>query len=497
MEGLTLRPGEKNPLLPILAAAFLLGGYGYFLMRNTAFSVGGSDSSGYMNTAWRLMAGTLVSTPRTLQRYALPDDLLQIFTPLGFVEGPRPGTMAPYYPSGFPAHMAAAALLLGWQRGPFLVAPLTALLSVLLFYLLARELSLSRTWAAAAAAVFAAWPVLIGQAIQPMSDSTATFWALAAVLCAVKARRRNAWALGAGAALGIAVLVRPANLLLVIPLGFALPVTLRALALFLTGGIPFAAALAAYDIHCYGSPLQSGYGKAGLLGAVSLGNFPPRFRHYGGWILRSLTPLIPLAWIGFGADRRAAWRDRALLLSWFASFFLFYCLYEPYDSFWFVRFLLPGVPGLILGAFLAARDLAMRRPRRHSLTAVGVASLIVVFWAEARSTGAVGLLNTAHYESVYPQICAWAAETLPARSVVLSMAASGALEHYTDLAYARWDWIEPAKFPDLRRRIEERGGHWFALLFPFEAEEMFKQPRGRWKKIGVLRDVGLYELEKD
>ena len=77
------------------------------------------------------------------------------------------------------------------------------------------------------------------------------------------------------------------------------------------------------------------------------------------------------------------------------------------------------------------------------------------------------------------------------------MAASGALEHYTDLAYARWDWIEPAKFPDLRRRIEERGGLWFALLFPFEAEEMIKQPRGRWKKIGVLRDVRLYELQRD
>ncbi len=291
-------------------------------MRNTAFSVGGHDSSGYMNTARRLVAGTLVGAPRTLQRYALENDLLQAFIPLGFVEGPRPGTMAPYYPSGFPAHMAAAALLLGWQRGPFLVAPFAALFSLPLLYLLARELSLSRAWAAAAAAVFALWPVLIGQAIQPMGDSTATFWALAAVLCAVKARRRNAWALGAGAALGIAVLVRPTNLLLALPLAFALPVTLRALALFLTGGVPFAAALAAYDLHCYGSPLRSGYGKAGLLGAVSPGNFPPRFRHYGGWILRSLTPLIPLAWIGLAADRRTAWRDRALLLSWFASFFL-------------------------------------------------------------------------------------------------------------------------------------------------------------------------------
>src|SRR6266498_607495 len=127
-----------------LACALLLAGYGGFLLRYTSFSVGGSDSSGYLNTARRLASATLVSRPRTLERFALPDELLQIFIPLGFVEGPRPGTMAPYYPSGFPAHMAAAALLLGWERGPFLVSPLAALGSVLLLYLLAREVSLPR-----------------------------------------------------------------------------------------------------------------------------------------------------------------------------------------------------------------------------------------------------------------------------------------------------------------------------------------------------------------
>jgi hypothetical protein len=412
MEGLTLR-GKSGLLLP-LAAALLIGGYAFFLVRNTAFSVGGSDSSGYMNTARRLVAGALVGPPRSLERFALANDVNQIFIPLGFVEGPRPGTMAPFYPSGFPAHMAAAAMLLGWQRGPFLVAPLAAALSALLFYLLARELSLSRAWAAAATAVFAGWPVLIGQAIQPMSDTTATLWALASVLCAMKARRRNAWALGAGAALGIAVLVRPTNLLLVVPLAFALPTTLQALALFLSGGIPFAAALAAYNLHCYGRPLQTGYRKIGLLSAIAIGNVPPRFRHYGGWILRTLTPLIPLAWIGFAANRRAAWRDRALLVSWFAVFFLFYCLYEPYDSFWFVRFLLPGVPGLILAPFVVARDLALRMPRRRWLAAAGAAALLVVLWTEFRSTRAVGLLNAARYESVYPEICDWAARTLPA-----------------------------------------------------------------------------------
>jgi hypothetical protein len=478
-----------------LACALLLAGYGGFLLRYTSFSVGGSDSSGYLNTARRLVSGTLVSRPRTLERFALPDELLQIFIPLGFVEGRLPGMMAPYYPSGFPAHMAAAALLLGWQRGPFLVAPLATLFSLPLFYLLARDLSLTRVWAAAATAVFAAWPVLIGQAILPMSDTTATFWALAAVLSAVKARRRTTWALVSGAALGIAVLVRPTNVLLAIPLAFALPVTIRTLALFLTGGIPFAAALAAYDLHCYGSPLVSGYGKTGLLGAVVIRNFPPRFRHYAGWILRSLTPLIPIAWIGFAADRRAAWRDRALLLSWFASFFLFYCLYEPYESFWFVRFLLPATPGLVLGAVLAVRDLAEKLARSRVTGPVSIALLLLVLFVEGRAVRRVGILGMADGESIYPRICAWAARSLPADAVVLSMSASGALEYYTSLSYARYDWIQRDQFPQLRASFERRGGRVYALLFPFEVEDLARRLPGRWKKLGVLRDITLWELE--
>ena len=479
--------------LPFAAAAFLLAVYGLFLLRNTAFSVGGSDSSGYINTARRLLSGTLVSRPRTLDRFALPADLVQSFIPLGFVMGPRPGTMAPYYPSGFPAHMAGAALIAGWERGPFLVSPLAALGSVLLFYLLARALSLSRAWAGGGAVAFAAWPVLIGQAIQPMSDTTAAFWALAAVLCAVKARRRTAWALGAGAALGIAVLVRPTNVLLAIPLAFALPITVPALALFLAGGVPFAAALAAYNSHCYSNPLQSGYGN--LFGAIAPGNFPPRFRHYGGWILRSLTPLIPIAWIGVAADRRAAWRDRALLISWFASFFLFYCFWEPYDSFWFVRFLLPAAPGLFLGAVLVGRDLAERLAWPRVTVPVSIALLLLVLFVEGRAVRKVGILSMAEGESIYPRICAWAARTLPADAVVLSLSASGALEYYTSLSHARYDWIQREQFPRLRAAFERRGGRVYALLFPFEVEDLARRLPGRWKKLGVLRDVTLWELE--
>jgi len=478
-----------------LVGSFLIAGYGVFLLHYTCFSVGGSDSSGYLNTARRLVSGTLVSRPRTLDRFALPDTLVESFIPLGFVSGPRAGTMAPYYPSGFPAHMAGAAMLSGWERGPFLVSPLAALGSVLLLYLLGRELSLPRAWACAAAAVFAAWPVLIYQAIQPMSDAVATFWALAAVLCAVMARRRLFWAAASGAAIGIAVLVRPTSVLLVLPLAFALPFSGRAISLFLGGGIPFAAALAVYDLHCYGDVLHSGYGKAEVREAIALRNFSPRLRHYGGWIFRTVTPLVPLAWLSLLFDRKPPWRDRALLLSWFGSFFLFYCLYEPFDSFAFVRFLLPAAPALVLGAVLAVRDLADKLARPRVTAPVSIALLLLVLFVEGRAARRVGILGTAEGESIYPRICAWAARTLPADAVVLSLSASGALEYYTTLSYARYDWIQREQFPQLRASFERRGGRVYALLFPFEVEDLARRLPGRWKKLGVLRDVTLWELE--
>jgi len=337
---------------------------------------------------------------------------------------------------------------------------------------------------------------MIYQAIQPMSDVVATFWALAAVLCAIKARRRLLWAAASGAAVGIAVLVRPTSILLVVPLALALPLSIRAISLFIGGGVPFAAALAVYDLRCYGDVLQSGYGKAGAREAIALRNFSPRLRHYGGWISSTVTPLAPMAWLSLLFDRKPAWRDRVLLLAWFGSFFLFYCLYEPYDSFSFVRFLLPAAPGLFLGAVLAVHDLGERLAAPHRVTGLAsIALLLLVLLVEGHAVQKVGILGTAEGESIYPRICAWAARILPADAVVLSMSASGALEYYTSLSYGRYDWIQSEQFPQLRASFERRGGCLYALLFPSEVEDFVKRLPGRWKKLGVLRDITLWELE--
>jgi hypothetical protein len=476
-----------------LLGAALLAGYGVFLVRHAAFAVGGADSSGYANTARRMLEGRLVERPRSLDRLGLTDDLAQICIPLGFVTGPKPGTMAPTYPPGFPAHLLAAAVLAGWRFGPYLVSPLAAVLTVLLIYLLGRDLGLSRIAAGVAAAICATWPVFLFQGLQPMSDVVATMWSVAAILFARRARNRSNWAFAAGAAFGIAVLVRPADILLALPLAFALPMTLSALALFVTGGIPFAGILAAYDLHCFGSIAGTGYGKLGLLHEMALRQFPPRILYYGAWLIESLTPLVPLAWLALPADRRVPIRDRWLLLSWFGSFLLFYSFYRPYESFIFVRFLLPGGPAIVLGAALVASSLLANAGRKRRLiAAIAVATVLLI---EFRTSRRAGVLSIVADEAIYPDSCHWADARLPRRSVILSMQASGALEYYTDATYVVWVWVDAQSFRALRPSIEQRGWRWFALLFPAERDGFFKQVPGQWTQIGEKRGATLWKLE--
>jgi hypothetical protein len=205
--------------------------------------------------------------------------------------------------------------------------------------------------------------------------------------------------------------------------------------------------------------------------------------------------VIPLAWLGLFFDRKPAWRDRALLLSWFGSFFLFHCFYEPYDSFAYLRFLLPAAPGLIIGAAIVVRGLVEGPARPRVMIPIAAVLLLTVLFAESSVTRSVGILTTAEGESIYPRICSWASRTLPADAVVLSMAASGALEHYTNLSYARYERIEPERYPGLRASIARRGSRIYALLFPYEVELLLARVPGRWKKVGVMRDVTLWKLE--
>ena len=74
-------------------------------------------------------------------------------------------------------------------------------------------------------------------------------------------------------------------------------------------------------------------------------------------------------WLMLAADVRRSARVRLLLLSWFGVFFLLYCFYGPYETWWYTRYLLPGIPALSIGMAMVAEDLVAVVRARAALPA--------------------------------------------------------------------------------------------------------------------------------
>jgi 4-amino-4-deoxy-L-arabinose transferase-like glycosyltransferase len=463
--------------------------YAVLLVRANSPIAGGADSSGYLNEARLLARGRVSEEIAGLALLGLPPADPDLFIPLGYRSGPTPGTMAPRYPPGLPLQMALLGKIGGWTEAPFLAAPIAAIASLLLLYAVARQLGLSPGLSAAGALMLAVCPIFFGMAVQPMSDVPATAWVLAAIYFGLRARRSDRWAVAAGAALGVAVIVRPTNALAVIPLLFALPPGWRAIGRSFAGGAPFAVLLLLYNSASFGGATSTGY-EAILTRTMSAANVWPEIRHHGFWLGALLTPLVPLAWLGVGFDRRVPGRDRALLLTWFGAFFVFYCFYEVYDDWWAVRFLLPGIPAMILAALLVARDVSLPAKWKR---VVGPALLAGIVAVGVGHIVRFHLFSIGLGERVYRDASRGAAGLVPARSLIAAMQMSGALKYYAERPILRSDRVRPEHFAAIRRRAEGRGIPLYALLWPFEVADLDHMP-GDWEPVSRWRDVVLYRL---
>jgi hypothetical protein len=414
--------------------------------------------------------------------------------------------MSPTYPIGLPLHMAAGALIAGWDYGPFLVSPAAAVVSLVLIYLVGLELGLPRGFSIAGAVMLAASPTLIFMALAPMSDVTATCWSLVAIWASLRSSSRDGegdgWGALAGAAFGMAFLVRPSNILLLIPILFSLRLKPRTILFFLLGGLPLAAVFFAFNVTAYGHPLQTGYGATAHFDLMTTTGFTARFNHYVYWLAMTMSPLLLLGWLGVAADGRVYWRVRALLVAWFGAFLLFYSCYDIYDDWWYTRFLLPAFPAMILGALLTVRDVAglFKRPiserNRARLSWVVLAILLAAVFGSARHyIKRFDIFSVGAGESVHSASCRWADKIIPSQALVVSMEQSGALKFYTRRPTLRWDLVTPDQWQLLKNRAAERGYEWYALLQPHEVEDAQKRLTGKWVQIGKLRHMSLWRIE--
>jgi hypothetical protein len=479
--------------LPVLALLL----YAWLLTRYMGAYAGGSDSSGYLNNARLLSEGRLIAPLRLLP--GLAPDTLPPYThvPLGFIPNADHVTMTPTYPMGLPLLIMAAAKITGWNLAPALVMGLHALLGLWLVYRLGRECGLEKGWVWLGVLMLAFSPLYLFMSLQVMSDVPAMVWATAAVLCAWKSRQAPWLALVAGMALSLAVLLRPSNMLGFVPVGIAVGFAVRRWLLLILGGLPGAIFLGIINHAAYGRIFTTGYGYVDPV--FSRAYVPATLVHYALWLPVLLTPLVLLS-LAFPFLRHRQPLLAALLAAWGLAYPFFYLFYShTHDDWWYLRFLLPAFPPLIVATLLVARALAARfnfTPRSWWLAPAALAVIVQgTGWSRYLHALSIG-----HGEKVYPETAAWLQAHLPANAVVASMQASGALFYYTDYPLVRWDMMSPAEFQRIAAVCALAGRPLYACLYPFEIDDAEwsafpKHLAGHWTQIGTVRHVSIWRYD--
>jgi hypothetical protein len=486
-------------------AAFAVG------IRWGTFAAGGSDSSCYMNEA-RLFSRFTTRIEQPLAVAAPWPRAAWTFTPAGHLPSPaRADAIVPMCPPGLPIVMAIAR----WIRADMLVVPFLGALAVWLTFVLGRGIDTPQAGAAAAVLV-ACSPIFLYQIVQPMTDVPAAAWWLAAVVLASGERPRP---FAAGLAASMAILTRP-NLL---PLAFVIGIYLarlkpsrsqesaiiqarsttasadrgdetrsaavstptrsakalaESLVAFAAGLVPGAIVLAFLNWRMYGSPVGSGYGSAGDLFALS--NVAPNLERYIRWLWQSHTPILALALAApFLAARRAeAWL--ALILA--VSTILLYLPYRVFDDWWYIRFLLPAIPFIVVLSVVTVARL-VKDIRWHGITLTVLAVVVGGWWISvAYDRHAFDLRDWEHH---FVEAGRFAADKLPANAAVLTVKHSGSVHYYSQKPTVAWDTLDPASLDRTLDFLRERSLTPIVMI-DAEEEASFREKFGAASAIGRL-----------
>ena len=408
-------------------------------------AAGGSDVYGYVSQATLWLKGTLVLRQDFIAGLPWPNGAWS-FSPLGYRPADFEHTIMPTYAPGTALLMAFAQLIVG-HCGPYVVGPLCGAALVMLTYRLGVRVSHPVVGLVAACCV-ATSPTVLFMTNWPMSDvPCATFWT-AALLAATRPGMTRA--LAAGIASGIAILIRP-NLapLAVIPAamlfwtGTGLRHRVRNVASFGFGAAPFVAFVAWLFNHLYGSPLRSGYGDLSELYAWS--HIPQNLRLYAGWFLETqgllafagvISPVV-LLW-----TRHEERRNRLMLFAFGALLYGMYLVYAPFDSWTYLRFVLPAFPIAFILAADVVRELTVSaRPPLQAvamlLFAVGTAGF-GLSQSDGRNVLALG-----ESEQKFADVGRFAGSTLPRNAVVYAQQHGGNVRFYGNRLTLRFDILDP------------------------------------------------------
>jgi 4-amino-4-deoxy-L-arabinose transferase-like glycosyltransferase len=317
------------------------------------------------------------------------------------------------------------------------------------------------------------------------------------VWAALRSRRQAGWAAACGAAYGVAVLVRPTNIVLLPALLVLLGLHGRRLACAALGGVPCVAWLAFYNHTLYGGAFRSGYFDWSEFFALQY--FKPAASYFLQWLavfLPAVLLVLPLA-----AFWRRDTRTRGLygLAWWFVpitGLYLFVAF--SHEAWTCLRYILPALPPLILAGMLGVEAIARllaagpARRLRHAAAVIIASWAVGMSWQWSRSHGVFSLK---FHEDAYITASAAARTHFPPKTLVLCCHLSGAVFYYTDFPVLRWDVANPAEFTRYAAMAHRAGITIGALLFADEEPRALQEScPGEWSRLATVDNVGIWRL---
>jgi Dolichyl-phosphate-mannose-protein mannosyltransferase len=451
-------------------------------LRVSPFEASGADAYGYVSQAELWVKGSLIKHEPLAAIAPWPEPEWTL-SPLGYRPGPQPATIVPTYASGLPLVMAGLLKLFG-PFGAFLAVPLLGSVAIFVAFLLGTRLAGSACGLMSAGLLLTS-PVFLYQLKEPMSDVPVTAWWLLAILLVAMSTARSAF--GAGLAASAAILTRPnlVPLAVVIAIFILTPSTagvrerLRNALLFSLGVIPGCAGVALLNVTLYGSPLASGYGSMSEL--FRAGNFWPNLRLYARWFIETETPLVLLAPVAVmflhGSERRLSW----LFVAFSAALYACYAFYLPFDSWTYLRFLLPAIALILM--LSAAGILHLSAWLSSSYAKAIVAGLFVLLLAWRWET--TGLKPPPANERRYAVIGEYVRDQLPSNAILLSIIHSGSVRYYSGRSTLRWDWM-PAEWLEPSLVFLRSNGYRPLLLIEDWERRQYMERFSTQSKLGSL-----------
>jgi hypothetical protein len=480
-----------SKIRPLICAALLA--YAAVLIAHIGAVPGGSDTSGYFNEAHLLSHFRIHEPTRALPGIPAESAPPYLYVPLGFRPAPgEPAVLVPTYPPGLALMIVPAAWIVGWSHAGDLVLVLHSLAGLLLIYLLGCEFGLPRAWALAGAVLLAVSPLYLHMSLWAMSDIPATTWALAAVFASWKCRDRAAWALAAGVCAGIGFLVRPSNFLIAAPMLVFLGNSPKRLLLAILGGLPGVAAWMAINHAAYGGYLVSGYGAIGEEFHSNLVTGTLAF--CARWLPLAIGPVVVLAPLVLGAFA-ARTRVALGLVAWAVAYIAFYLPYRwTHEDWWFLRFLLPAVPALVLSSLIGLEHIAGKLQGRVPRPWLGCSLVLLLVGSvgvslhEIRSFHAVDI---GRGEMKYGRIGDWLKAHVPENSALIAMQYSGSDYYYSHYIVIRADELDPRTSDRVRTAAQAEKRSVYAVTFPLETKYIATLP-GKWTQLGSVDDVVIW-----